>query len=210
MRNKSKLKNKRFGRWFVIKNVESNSKGKSRWLCQCDCGNKKVVTGECLTRGKSRSCGCLASEVWSKKLITQNKTEWMRQISSKANKNKIVSEETRKKQSKARLDKPTGIGQPNWNSNLTDEDRISRRLIPGYKEWAQEIYKLDNYTCRKCNIKGKYLNAHHIESYKANPHLRTEVSNGITLCKECHLDFHHRYGYGGNNRAQLIQFLETG
>ena len=32
---------------------------KSRWLCQCDCGNKTIVKGTQLKNGKTKSCGCL-------------------------------------------------------------------------------------------------------------------------------------------------------
>ena len=101
----------------------------------------------------------------------------------------------------------TGKEASNYNPYLTDEDRADRRYIPGYKEWRIEVFKRDDYTCRKCNVKGEYLNAHHIESYNSNPELRTEVLNGITLCEDCHKDFHHQYGRGNNTRAQLIEFL---
>ena len=34
--------------------------------------------------------------------------------------------------------------------------------------------------------KGIYLNAHHIKKFSDYPHLRFELSNGLTLCKDCH------------------------
>ena len=102
-----------------------------------------------------------------------------------------------------------GGDNPNWNPNLTPEDRINRRKIPGYSTWVQEVFKLDNHTCQCCgDAKGHDLNAHHIESYNNNPGLRTEISNGITLCETCHKEFHHQYGYGNNTRAQLIEFFK--
>ena len=34
-------------------------KGNSKWLCQCDCGNQKVVYGGHLENGHTKSCGCI-------------------------------------------------------------------------------------------------------------------------------------------------------
>ena len=36
------------------------------WMCTCDCGNKVVVRGKCLTGGATQSCGCMAKELLSK------------------------------------------------------------------------------------------------------------------------------------------------
>jgi hypothetical protein len=52
------LLGKRFGRWTVI-NRQQNKKTRAAWLVVCDCGNQKVVTGQCLSNGSSRSCGCI-------------------------------------------------------------------------------------------------------------------------------------------------------
>ena len=94
-------------------------------------------------------------------------------------------------------------------SKLTKEEQIDRREIPGYEKWHNSVYERNGYTCQKCgDDKGGNLNAHHIESYNSSPELRTEVSNGITLCEDCHKDFHHQYGYGDNTRAQLVGFLK--
>ena len=32
--------------------------GASMWLCQCDCGKRRVIRGSRLSRGTTRSCGC--------------------------------------------------------------------------------------------------------------------------------------------------------
>lgn len=52
----------KYGRWTVIKRVENNYRGNAQWLCKCDCGNEKVVTGIALRSGRSQSCGCLQKE----------------------------------------------------------------------------------------------------------------------------------------------------
>ena len=36
----------------------SNSRGKKLWLCQCDCGNSSITTGDRLRSGIAHSCGC--------------------------------------------------------------------------------------------------------------------------------------------------------
>ena len=58
------LTNKRFGKLFVIERAENNKEGSARWLCKCDCGKTKIITGKRLNAKKdpTRSCGCLASE----------------------------------------------------------------------------------------------------------------------------------------------------
>lgn len=53
---------KKFNRLTVIKRVSNSKNHHSRWLCECDCGNKKIVIGTNLTRGITKSCGCLAIE----------------------------------------------------------------------------------------------------------------------------------------------------
>lgn len=36
---------------------------KAMWLCLCECGNTKVIQGNSLRGGRTRSCGCLHKEV---------------------------------------------------------------------------------------------------------------------------------------------------
>jgi len=58
----SNLVGKRFGRLLIIRHEGYNKEGRSLWLCQCDCGNKKIIRGNSLKRGLTRSCGCLRIE----------------------------------------------------------------------------------------------------------------------------------------------------
>ena len=81
-----------------------------------------------------------------------------------------------------------------WDPEKTDEERMHRRKYPEYKEWRTTVFVRDSFTCQKCGGVGGRLNAHHIESYASNKDKRTLVSNGITLCKNCHRNYHHVYG----------------
>ncbi len=95
----------------------------------------------------------------------------------------------------------------NWNSELTDEERLKGRNFKEYSLWREKVYERDNYTCQICgDDKGGNLVAHHIESYADNEELRTALSNGITLCKLCHNKFHKIYGYGKNTKQQFNAF----
>lgn len=53
------LKGSKFGRLKVIQYVGRNKSGGAQWLCQCDCGNKKIINGGDLRSGNTKSCGCL-------------------------------------------------------------------------------------------------------------------------------------------------------
>lgn len=59
------LTGKKFHRWTVLENRGYDSQGKSQWLCRCDCGTLRVVSGYSLKKAKggSKSCGCLAKEL---------------------------------------------------------------------------------------------------------------------------------------------------
>ena len=49
----------RFGRLTVIKKCDYKINKGAVWLCQCDCGKTKEVSGKSLRSGTCKSCGCL-------------------------------------------------------------------------------------------------------------------------------------------------------
>ncbi len=56
------LTGRRFARLTVIKRVDNDKNKNRRWLCLCDCGQKTVVISSNLTKGNTKSCGCLHRE----------------------------------------------------------------------------------------------------------------------------------------------------
>lgn len=86
-----------------------------------------------------------------------------------------------------------GSRNPSWNETYDRTKREQLRLMPEYAVWQSETKKRDNFECQKCCKRGK-LHSHHIQPYSKFPELRYELSNGITLCKECHREFHSIYG----------------
>jgi hypothetical protein len=55
------LTGRAFGRWRVVERAHTRL-GKVRWLCRCECGEERTVAATALTRGTSKSCGCLKRE----------------------------------------------------------------------------------------------------------------------------------------------------
>lgn len=53
------LTGQRFGRLVVVSREENSKAGNLRWLCQCDCGNTKIIQVNSLRTGLTKSCGCL-------------------------------------------------------------------------------------------------------------------------------------------------------
>lgn len=47
----------RFGKLVVLRRGP-NAGHHPRWECECDCGNRSLVTSDAIREGRSRSCGC--------------------------------------------------------------------------------------------------------------------------------------------------------
>lgn len=107
--------------------------------------------------------------------------------------------------------KMQGIDISEWNGFSELETRRIRKSLD-YKNWQNEVFKRDDYTCQCCGKRGGVLHAHHLESFSDNPDLRFDISNGITLCENCHSpnkigSFHNIYGTMHNTKDQFIEFL---
>jgi hypothetical protein len=61
--NLIEMTGQRFGRLVVLQKDDKPR----MWLCLCDCGAKKLVSGSNLRNASIKSCGCLAAE-WSRAL----------------------------------------------------------------------------------------------------------------------------------------------
>ena len=73
MSRREDLTGRRFGRLTVMEFYDHNKYGQPRWLCKCDCGNTKILTGSDLRSGSTSSCGCL----WRERIIAAKTTHGM-------------------------------------------------------------------------------------------------------------------------------------
>ena len=67
------LTGKVFGRWLVLSR-KMIVPSQTHWLCLCSCGTKKVVKGQSLIVGDSKSCGCYKLEVSTKHGLNNSPT----------------------------------------------------------------------------------------------------------------------------------------
>lgn len=105
-----------------------------------------------------------------------------------------------------------GESHPLWNPEITIEERTVKRKYPEYYTFMKVVMERDNYTCDICGKYSKWgngLNAHHLNGYDWDKENRTNPDNGITLCKECHVDFHKIYGFGENTKLQYIEYKQN-
>lgn len=88
-----------------------------------------------------------------------------------------------------------------WRGGVYNKNELQRRSS-AYRIWRDAVYKRDNWTCVMCKQRGGELNADHIKPFSLYPNLRFEVSNGRTLCKNCHKK---TTTYGYNARYYQLQ-----
>jgi hypothetical protein len=103
-----------------------------------------------------------------------------------------------------------------FNINALDSEAKARvRKSFEYQQWRLAVFVRDNWTCQKCGAKSGdgrecYLEAHHVKGYTKHPELRLDVSNGVTLCKDCHRIENkkqmkgNKNGVGGNRKANKV------
>jgi len=91
-----------------------------------------------------------------------------------------------------------------WKGGVTPVSLLVRHSLK-HKLWREAIFKRDNWTCKKCNKRGEYLEAHHLkrfnklvqEAIREFPLLSKydacmlyqplwDIDNGITFCRKCH------------------------
>lgn len=101
----------------------------------------------------------------------------------------------------------SGENHPNWNFNLTPENREkSRWQTEGYMNFLANVIKRDKYTCQCCGAMKK-LNVHHLNGYNWFVEGRVDPNNAVTLCEDCHKNFHHIYGMKDNTLEQFNEWI---
>lgn len=112
-----------------------------------------------------------------------------------------ISEKTRKKKSNL----ISGNKNPNWRGGVWSANN-SQRNSKNSILWKKTILTKDNFSCKACGSIS-FLEIHHINNFSEFPELRLAIDNGITLCHNCHVEFHKQYTKYNNSIKQLNEFL---
>jgi hypothetical protein len=88
-----------------------------------------------------------------------------------------------------------GKSNPHWKGGCTPE----RQAFYCSHEWAtvvEQVWKRDNYSCRKCGISKHGLHIHHVISFADKAH-RLDLDNLVLLCPKCHRFVHSKKNIEG-------------
>lgn len=172
------LTGKKFGRLIVLKRAE-NKGTKTAWLCKCDCGNEKIVSGDKLKTGNTKSCGCLNKELTIRRSSTHKMTNtrlyrlWLGIKRRCYNKNQPEYKNYGAKGIKMCDEwKNDFISFYNWSYEHGFDEKLSR--------WECSIDRIDTlkgYSPQNCRWVDIYKQANN----KTNNHLLTFQNSTLTL-----------------------------
>lgn len=226
------LKDQTINSWKIL---ERDSNVRANWICQCICGKIKSVNTGNLSSGKSRSCGCVGKEITrraktldltgqqigcyfviekSNRKTSKDSVHW--ECRCNCGEIKCLSTSVLRNKTTSGCKKCFGLlmrgnKHPNWNPEISDEERerrYKRRDSKEYERWTDVVKTRDKLTCQVTGRRGKIC-VHHYESYTSNPNLRFDVNNGVVLLCSLHKHFHSIYGNGNNTRKQFEEFLRN-
>jgi 5-methylcytosine-specific restriction endonuclease McrA len=168
-----------FGKLIVLSYAYiKESSRMAMWNVSCECGTQKIVSGNSLRMGTSKSCGC----------------ESVLQL-----------EKGRGYFKGQKIPERSGANCHLWRGGITPKNRAARTTLE-YKQWRTAVFERDNYACIKCGQIGGKLNADHIKPFCAFKKLRLDISNGRTLCESCHRKT-DTWGEGAKKHKQNVGIL---
>lgn len=221
----------RFGKLIVLEiyYVDGDKKRHARCKCLCDCGIEKSGIALRLLRSKDiASCGCNARGENCKigKLKFRDLTgqifERITVLEKSQRKNKCGHYYwkcqcicgTVKEIDGASLRRGSTVICGCYHQEIYDNNRsvlhsspenIRQRKYIEYYKWKDDCNNRDSKTCQICKCKNN-IRVHHKFNYADFPDQRTNIDNGVCLCKNCHVSFHKRYGERYNTPEQYEEF----
>jgi len=75
------------------------------------------------------------------------------------------------------------------------ESKYERKRIRDskeYSDWRISVFQRDQFTCAHCGKHGGDIHAHHLNAFLTHKESRLDISNGITLCAQCHRILHRQ------------------
>lgn len=99
-----------------------------------------------------------------------------------------------------------GYSHNKYYAFVDNTQKTVKRDSKEYNRFRESVLKRDG-VCQCCGNK-EDLEVHHTFPFHKYNSLGADTNNGITLCKECHNEYHSQFGYKKrNNPVTLAQFL---
>jgi 5-methylcytosine-specific restriction endonuclease McrA len=162
---------------FEKKVNESKTFWASRRYCSHSCANSV---------NSLDNKGCVGRTPWNKGLILGRKVAPIKKLCIQCESEYMVKP-YRKDIAKYCTKKCSEVARDEGKSTLYKRIRKSAQ----YKQWRTLVFERDDYTCQDCELhsgngKTVVLHADHIKPFAFYPELRFELTNGRTLCIDCH------------------------
>lgn len=153
---------------------------------QCKCGEKWKTNYHTFKRSKHKACKICSAAEGAKKISGKNSNFYGK----------------------------TGKLNHNYKKNNVKKIFAKRFASQEYRVIRQKVLLRDNCTCKKCGFVAKFkgeknsLNVHHLFSKAKYPKWFFKMLNLITLCAECHVNFHKAFGFVDNKPKQMKIYLK--
>lgn len=189
-------------------NLDETTLAQFKKIHKCGKCNNRIKWTFSLVSSYFESVGCKLLET---KYVNMNTT--MQYICSCGNESKTTFANFYHKNVRCKqcgIEKISGENAYQWKPEKTEEERLRGRKFKEYRLWRTSVFVRDDYMCQKCGVRGGTLNAHHLDDWENHPEKRLELDNGVTLCKQCHYNFHFLYGFRTKTTAsQFNEYLEN-
>lgn len=156
---------------------------KSVWRKKCPDCCKCQFCGAQFSDSSKRFCNHSCAAQWS----VQNSDHLLKNLeSARASENYGPQRIVKIVQKVKGVPRPSirGANHPSYKGTRTERRTAMEQTE--YKLWRATVFKRDNYTCVLCYQHFDRMEAHHIYPWATYSELRYEVSNGVTLCSDCH------------------------
>ena len=169
----------KIGEWTILKRVQSNRSG-SIYECVCSCGTLRIIPRCNLVSGKTRSCGCVKSE-----LIAEKKLKHGQSCKSKTKPTKTYAAWS------SMITRCTNKNNKSWGNYGGRGVKVCDRWINSFEDFYKDMgdapinYSLDRidfngdydpYNCRWADNKTQSRNR---RNTKLNASIVQDLRNGI-------------------------------
>lgn len=190
-----------FGRLTVLYELPHNKDNRRVWMCACTCGEQKQVLEKSLLSGHTKSCGCLAKEINSKRSLVDLTGVRFGRLVVKDRDNDYIS--------------PTGKHHVKWLCQCDCGNEISVDVCQLNSGKTKSCGCLKNEVCERGNVThgGRYDRLYKVWSNMKNRCYNKNSADykyygarGISLCDEWRNDYQSfknwAYSAGYDDNAQ--------